>query len=89
MLMMWMRTRLSRRAPRDATVVATYRFLRRTVQVLRTEDKRLQWVCDCDTFQRHSAHRQPLWCKHIARAAARRSLERLTRRVALVLGQSP
>jgi hypothetical protein len=28
-----------------------------------------------------------LWCKHIAKAAARRSLERLTRRVALSRGQ--
>jgi hypothetical protein len=85
-MLMWLRIRTWRQAPHNATVVGTYRFLRRTVQVLRTEDKRIEWVCDCDTFRRQSVHRQPLWCKHIARAAALRSLQRMTRRVALVLG---
>ena len=63
-------------------VLGTYSFPSRTVQVLKTEDDRILWTCDCDKFRRQSGQREPLWCKHIAKAAARRSLERLTRRVA-------
>jgi hypothetical protein len=55
------------------------------VQVLKTQDDRILWTCDCDKFRRQSGQREPLWCKHIAKAAARRSLERLTRRVAVGL----
>jgi hypothetical protein len=51
--------------------------------VLKTGDDRILWTCDCEKFRRQVKHREPLWCKHIAKAAARRSLERLTRRVAL------
>ena len=64
-------------------VLGTYSFPSRTVQVLKTEDDRILWTCDCDKFRRQSAQREPLWCKHIAKAAARRSLERLTRRVSI------
>lgn len=65
----------------DATVLGTYFFSSRTVQVLRTGDERIEWVCDCERFRRQSRRETPLWCKHIAKAAARRSLERLTRRI--------
>jgi len=71
-----------RREPHNE-VLGTYTFPSRTVQVLRTEDDRILWICDCDKFRRQNGYREPLWCKHIAKAAARRSLERLTRRVAL------
>jgi len=64
-------------------ILGTYCFTSRTVRVLRTQGDRILWTCDCDKFRRHSGQREPLWCKHIAKAAARRSLERLTRRVAL------
>jgi len=64
-------------------VLGTYSFTSRTVKVVLTEDDRVQWVCDCEKFQRWTSHREPLWCKHIAKAAARRSIERFTRRVAL------
>ena len=64
-------------------VLGTYSFPSRTVQVLRTGDDRILWTCDCDKFRRQQGQREPLWCKHIAKAAARRSLERLTRRVAV------
>jgi hypothetical protein len=64
-------------------VLGTYSFPSRTVQVLRTGDDRILWTCDCEKFRRQVNNREPLWCKHIAKAAARRSLERLTRRVAL------
>ena len=63
-------------------VLGTYTFPTRTVQVVLTEDDRIQWVCDCEKFQRWTTHKEPLWCKHIAKAAARRSIERFTRRVA-------
>ncbi len=75
-----------RRRPRlgsAATVLGTYSFPTRTVLVVLTEDDRIQWICDCDKFQRWAGHKEPLWCKHIAKAAARRSIERLTRRVAV------
>jgi hypothetical protein len=65
------------------TVLGTYTFPTRTVQVVLTEDDRIQWVCDCDKFQRWTTQKEPLWCKHIAKAAARRSIERFTRRVAI------
>jgi hypothetical protein len=47
------------------------------------EDDRVHWICDCEKFRRWSTHKDPPWCKHIAKAAARRSIERLTRRVAV------
>lgn len=67
-------------------MLGTYRFFGSTVLLLKSADERLRWTCDCDTFQRQRAHREPLWCKHISGAAARRSLERTTRRVSLAWG---
>jgi hypothetical protein len=79
-----MAIRIRRRQTADKNeVLGTYSFPSRTVQVLKTQDDRILWTCDCDRFRRQSGQREPLWCKHIAKAAARRSLERLTRRVAL------
>jgi hypothetical protein len=79
-----MAIRIRRRRTADKNeVLGTYSFPSRTVQVLKTQDDRILWTCDCDRFRRQSGQREPLWCKHIAKAAARRSLERLTRRVAL------
>lgn len=74
--------RLRRRKPAENEVLGTYSFPSRTVQVLKTQDDHILWTCDCDKFRRQAGHREPLWCKHIAKAAARRSLERLTRRAA-------
>ena len=69
----------------NATVLGTYFFSSRTVQVLRTSDEHIEWTCDCERFRRQGQRETPLWCKHIAKAAARRSLERLTsRRVGLM-----
>jgi hypothetical protein len=76
-----------RRNPRgELAVLGTYTFPSRTVQVLQTQDERIQWTCDCEKFRRQTGNREPLWCKHIAKAAARRSIERLTRRVAVQRG---
>jgi hypothetical protein len=78
---MALRLRRRSRLQSPVTVLGTYAFPTRTVQVVLTEDERIQWICDCEKFQRWTAHKEPPWCKHIAKAAARRSIERLTRRV--------
>jgi hypothetical protein len=78
-----------RRAPTESAVLGTYTFPSRTVQILQTEDERIHWTCDCEKFRRQMANREPLWCKHIAKAAARRSIERLTRRVAVPRAEVP
>lgn len=70
--------RQSRRG--EVTVLGTYSFSSRTVQVLRTGDEHIEWTCDCERFRRQGRRETALWCKHIAKAAARRSLERLTAR---------
>jgi hypothetical protein len=82
-----MAIRFRRRPDTQNEVLGTYSFPSRTVQVLKTQDDRILWTCDCDKFRRQGGQRESLWCKHIAKAAARRSLERLTRRVALSRGQ--
>jgi hypothetical protein len=64
----------------EPTVLGTYSFASRTVQVRRTSEERIEWTCDCEKFRRQGSRETPLWCKHIAKAAARRSLERLTAR---------
>lgn len=78
-----MAIRFRRRREAQNEVLGTYSFPSRTVQVLKTQDDRILWTCDCEKFRRQGQQREPLWCKHIAKAAARRSLERLTRRVAV------
>ena len=81
-----MAIRFRRRRETHNEVLGTYSFPSRTVQVLRTQQDRILWTCDCDKFRRQVSQREPLWCKHIAKAAARRSLERLTRRVTVARG---
>ena len=78
--------RRRRPQPVENEIIGTYSFTSRTVQVLKTADDHILWTCDCDKFRRQAGQREPLWCKHIAKAAARRSLERLTRRVAVPRG---
>lgn len=74
----------------DATVLGTYFFSSRTVRVLQTSDEHIEWTCDCERFRRQGRRGTPLWCKHIAKAAARRSLERLTtRRAGLSAVETP
>ena len=80
---MALRFRRRSKANNQVEVLGTYSFTSRTVKVVLTDDDRIQWVCDCEKFQRWTSHKEPLWCKHIAKAAARRSIERFTRRVAL------
>jgi len=82
--------RLPKRSARrgDATILGTYFFASSTVQVLRTSGERIEWTCDCEKFRLQGGRETPLWCKHIAKAAARRSLERLTaRRIGLTAAE--
>jgi hypothetical protein len=79
-----MAIRFRRRREAQNEILGTYSFTSRTVRVMKTGEDRILWTCDCEKFQRQGGQREPLWCKHIAKAAARRSLERLTRRVAVV-----
>ena len=81
-----MAIRFRRRRETQNEILGTYEFPNRTVRVLKTEADRILWTCDCEQFRRQASQREPLWCKHIAKAAARRSLERLTRRVAVGRG---
>src|SRR5207244_929464 len=81
-----MAIRFRRRPDTQNEVLGTYSFPSPTVQVLKTQDDRILWTCDCDTFRRRENAREPLWCKHIANAAARRSLERLTPRLPVPRG---
>jgi hypothetical protein len=80
---MALRLRRRSRPQPQGEVLGTYSFPSRTVQVVLTADERIQWVCDCEKFSRWRTRKEPPWCKHIAKAAARRSIERLTRRVAV------
>ena len=76
-----MRLRLFRRRPvqESGTVIATYPFTRRTAQMLLLKDGRVRWTCDCDTAQRSVSRGLTPWCKHIEKAAAKRSVDRLFR----------
>ena len=76
-----MRLRLFRRRPVEeiGTVIATYPFTRRTAQMLLLKDGRVRWTCDCETAQRATTRNLTPWCKHIEKAAAKRSVDRLFR----------
>jgi len=50
-----MAIRFRRRRQAQNEVIGTYSFPSRTVQVLRTEDNRILWTCDCEKFRRGAA----------------------------------
>jgi hypothetical protein len=74
-----MRLKLFRRRPAEepVTIIATYPFSRRTAQMLLLQDGRVRWTCDCDAAVRSTRRSLPPWCKHIEKASAKRSVERL------------
>ena len=51
--------RFRRRPVTQNEVIGTYSFPSRTVQVLKTQDDRILWTCDCDKFRRQSGQREP------------------------------
>jgi hypothetical protein len=79
--------RQARRLP-PKTVVATYDFRHGTVKLLRNANGNLQWSCDCPVFQREVPRIAREWCKHVAKAQARRSIDRLMSRPRRVVNVS-
>src|SRR5665213_4155179 len=68
--------RLQRR--RSATALSTYQIGQRTVQLFELADGHIQWVCNCEDYAAAAGSAQGPWCKHVAKASAIRSIERLT-----------
>lgn len=68
------------RLPRRPSVNAlcTYQVGQRTVQLFELTDGHIQWVCNCDDYAASAGFAQGAWCKHVAKASAIRSIERLT-----------
>jgi hypothetical protein len=66
-----------RRLEEPVAVIATYAFSRRTAQIVQLKDGRVRWTCDCENAQRAARGDLPPWCKHIEKASARRSVDRL------------
>ena len=63
---------------RSATALSTYQVGQRTVQLFELADGRIQWVCNCEDYAAAAGSAQGPWCKHVAKASAIRSIERLT-----------
>ena len=68
--------------PRDPRLVESrisqYGIGQRVVELVRLSDGCTRWVCNCESYQSSAAALQGPWCKHVAKAAAIRSIERLT-----------
>ncbi|HEV2703762.1 MAG TPA: hypothetical protein VGV09_19210 [Steroidobacteraceae bacterium] len=63
---------------RQATALSTYQVGQRTVQLFELADGHIQWVCNCEDYGASTGLPQGAWCKHVAKASAIRSIERLT-----------
>lgn len=70
-------TRRLQRRP-GTTPLSTYQVGQRTVQLFELTDGHIQWVCNCDDYAASAGSAQGAWCKHVAKASAIRSIERLT-----------
>ena len=68
--------RVQRRAA--ATPLSTYQVGQRTVQLFQLANGHIQWVCNCEDYAASAGLVQGAWCKHVAKASAIRSIERLT-----------
>jgi hypothetical protein len=71
---------------RSATALSTYQVGQRAVQLFELADGHIQWVCNCEDYAAAAGSAQGPWCKHVAKASAIRSIERLTG--ARVVGRS-
>jgi hypothetical protein len=67
-------------------LLSTYQVGQRSVQLFQLADGHIQWVCNCDDYAASAGFAQGAWCKHVAKASAIRSIERLTG--ARVVGRS-
>lgn len=61
-----------------ATALCTYQVGQRSVQLFELADGHIQWTCNCDDYAASTGFAQGAWCKHVAKASAIRSIERLT-----------
>lgn len=70
---------LSRREPhRPEAAISRYEVGPRTVELVRLSDGSVAWTCNCERFAASAGAAYGPWCKHVAKAAAIRSIERLT-----------
>lgn len=69
-----------------ALPLCTYQVGQRIVQLFELANGHIQWVCNCDDYAASAGFAQGAWCKHVAKASAIRSIERLTG--ARVVGRS-
>ncbi|HTY93985.1 MAG TPA: hypothetical protein VMC02_08865, partial [Steroidobacteraceae bacterium] len=76
----------ARPSRRSSTALCTYQVGQRTVQLFELSDGHIQWVCNCDGYAASAGSVHGPWCKHVAKASAIRSIERLTG--ARVVGRS-
>jgi hypothetical protein len=67
-------------------LLSTYHVGQRTVQLFQLANGHIQWVCNCDDYAASAGSTHGAWCKHVAKASAIRSIERLTG--ARVVGRS-
>jgi hypothetical protein len=68
-----------RREPRHTECrISRYAIGQRLVELVRLSDGCTQWICNCDSYLSTTGSAQGPWCKHVAKAAAIRSIERLT-----------
>jgi hypothetical protein len=68
----------SRDTRRPEVSVSQYGIGQRIVELVRLSDGCTRWVCTCERYRASSPTAQGPWCKHVAKAAAIRSIERLT-----------
>lgn len=66
------------RRSQSATALSAYPVGQRTVQLFQLADGHVQWVCNCEDYAASAGSAQGAWCKHVAKASAIRSIERLT-----------
>jgi hypothetical protein len=60
------------------TAISQYGIGQRIVALVRSSDGHTRWICNCDRYRASLHAAQGPWCKHVAKAAAIRSIERLT-----------
>jgi hypothetical protein len=60
------------------TAISQYAIGQRIVGLVRSSDGHTRWICNCDRYRASLRAAQGPWCKHVAKAAAIRSIERLT-----------
>lgn len=61
----------------SGTELRTYSVGRQRVDLVRAADGRLRWVCDCAEYRSSRPRQLEPWCRHVKRAQAQRSIERL------------